>query len=135
MTGESDRPVPQPTLLSRPFWDACREERLTVQRCENCHEYIFIPRTFCPVCLSTSLAWTDATGLGTIVTYTVVWRAQTPAFATPYVVAVVRLDEGYEMLTNIVDSEPEDVSIGARVQIRFVEISADVTLPCFTVAA
>lgn len=67
--------------------------------------------------------------------YTVIGRAQTPAFVTPYVVAVVRLDEGYEMLTNIVDTEPDQVRIGARVRVRFVAVSPTVTLPCFMLTA
>src|SRR5437764_12971278 len=109
--GSAPRPVPQPTALSQPFWNACREHRLIAQRCESCGAYVFIPRAFCPFCKGTALVWADSRGEGTIVTYTVVWRAQTPAFDVPYTVAVVRLAEGYEMMTNIVNADPDDVSI------------------------
>jgi uncharacterized protein len=125
------RPLPRPTALTQPFWDACRDHRLTVPRCSACGAYVFIPQSFCPVCLSTDLAWVESNGRGTIVTFTVVGRPQTPAFEAPYVVAVVRLDEGYEMLTNVVDVDPDDVTIGAAVRVRFVDMTDDVTLPCF----
>ena len=126
------RPLPHPTQLSRPFWDACRERRLVVQRCETCATYVFIPQAFCPRCLGRSLAWTAVSGDGIIVTYTVVWRPQTPAFEVPYVIAVVRLDEGVDMLTNLTDAEPEQVSIGAQVRVAFADVTEHVTLPFFT---
>ncbi|MGD9995684.1 MAG: Zn-ribbon domain-containing OB-fold protein [Ilumatobacteraceae bacterium] len=128
------RPLPRPTALSTPFWDACREHRLIVQRCTSCATFVFVPQEFCPSCLGTGLEWVESNGVGTIVTFTVVWRPQTPAFDVPYVVAVVRLDEGYEMMTNIVDVEPDEVAIGAAVTVRFVELPGEVTLPCFAPA-
>lgn len=128
------RPVPHPTRLSRPFWDACREGRLLAQRCADCHGYVFLPQEFCSHCLGVELNWVECAGSGTIVTLTVVGRAQTPAFGTPYIVAVVRLHEGHEMLTNIVNSEPGDVKLGAPVHVTYVPIDANTTLPCFALA-
>ncbi len=134
MTSPPARPLPRPSEISQPFWDACRERRLLIQRCRSCSGYVFIPQAFCPHCLSTSLVWTDAAGTGSIVTYTVVWRPQTPAFETPYVIAVVLLDEGVEMLTNLIDVDPARVSIGDRVRVAFVDIEG-ATLPFFTPAS
>jgi uncharacterized OB-fold protein len=131
---EVARPLPRPTALSRPFWEGCQEARLLVQRCGDCGEHVFIPQEFCPRCLGTDLAWIESAGRGAIVTYTVVGRAQTPAFTTPYVVAVVRLDEGYEMLSNVVDAELDDIRIGARVEVLFAEQSSEIALPCFRLA-
>lgn len=128
------RPLPQPTAISKPFWDACRERRLTIQRCQACARYVFIPQAFCPRCLRRSLAWVQAAGTGSVVTYTVVWRPQTPAFEVPYVIAVVRLDEGVEMMTNLVDVEPDQVSIGARVRVVFADVAEHLALPFFTLA-
>jgi uncharacterized OB-fold protein len=125
------RPVPHPTRLSRPFWDACRDRRLIVQQCRACQTYLFIPREFCSTCLSRDLTWVPALGTGRIVTHTAVWRPQTSAFSVPYVIAVIRLDEGYEMLTNVVHAEPDQITIGAKVQVCFVDVTEDVTLPCF----
>ncbi len=129
------RPVPHPTSLTAPFWQACRENRLLTQRCDKCGAYVFTPQRFCRVCHADALTWVESAGRGRIVTFTVVWRPQTPAFDPPYVVAVVRLDEGYEMLTNIVGAPADDVAIGAAVRVRFVPVTDAVTLPCFEVAA
>jgi uncharacterized OB-fold protein len=128
------RPLPEPTEISRPYWDACRQHRLTIQRCEQCSTPVFIPQAFCPNCLGRSLAWMQVSGTGSVVTYTVVWRPQTPAFEVPYVVAIVRLDEGVEMLTNLIDVAPERVSIGARVRVTFADVAEHMTLPFFTLA-
>lgn len=129
------RPAPRPTELSKPFWDACRDRRLLVQRCGWCGAYVFLPRAFCPECRSTELSWVESSGEGVIVTYTTVWRPQTPAFEVPYVVAVVRLAEGYEMMTNLVDCEVDAVTTDLPVRVRFVDIDDDVTLPCFELAS
>jgi uncharacterized OB-fold protein len=94
---------------------------------------VFIPQEFCSACRSTDLSWVESAGTGVVVTYTTVWRPQTPAFEVPYIVAVVRLDEGYEMLTNLVGTRTDDVTIGARVRVEFCDITAEVTLPCFIV--
>ncbi|WP_236794747.1 Zn-ribbon domain-containing OB-fold protein [Amycolatopsis sp. GM8] len=125
------RPLPRPTALSEPFWAGCREGKLLVQQCANCRAHVFIPREFCPFCHGETLEWVVGSGCGTVVTYTAVWRAQTPAFEVPYVVAVVRLAEGYEMLTNIVGVPPEEVRIGAAVRVHFVPVTTEITLPCF----
>ena len=133
--GPSERPVPHPSPLTRPFWDACAAGRLTAQQCAECGQYIFTPQEFCRYCLSTSLRWRGCSGTGLIVTYTVIWRAQTPAFSVPYVVAVVELDEGYQMISNIVAQDDEavatQVAVGDRVRVTFVPVTKDVTLPCF----
>jgi uncharacterized OB-fold protein len=131
MAAHPVRPLPRPSEISRPFWDACRERRLLIQRCDACSGYVFIPQPFCPHCLARSLTWLQAAGTGHIVTFTVVWRPQTPAFETPYVVAVVMLDEGVDMLTNLIDVDPAHVSIGDRVRVAFVDVE-DATLPFFT---
>ncbi|MFI5953899.1 Zn-ribbon domain-containing OB-fold protein [Cryptosporangium sp. NPDC051539] len=122
------RPLPRPTALSQPFWDGCLDGRLLVQRCANCARCFFIPSAFCPHCLDTRYEWIESSGLGHVVTCTVVWRPPTPAFEPPYVVAVVRLEEGYEMLTNIVGAA---APIGSDVRVRFHRESDEITLPFF----
>jgi hypothetical protein len=126
-----ERPVPHPSALTRPFWDACADGRLVVQRCAECGRYVFTPQEFCRYCSSTSLRWADSAGFGWVVTYTVVWRPQTPAFTPPYVVAVIELDEGYQMISNVVGDNAQHVAIGDRVRVKFVPASAEITLPCF----
>jgi len=133
--GGLTRPVPQASELTRPFWDGCRRGVLLVQRCKACASHTFTPQDFCRSCLSLDLEWVESAGEGVIVTYTTVWRPQTPAFEAPYVVAVVALTEGYEMLTNIVDTEPAEIQVGAKVHVAFRDVTPEVTLPCFSVVA
>ncbi|MGD9986576.1 Zn-ribbon domain-containing OB-fold protein [Pseudonocardia sp.] len=130
-----DRPVPHPSPLTQPFWDACRDGRLLVQRCDKCGAHVFTPQEFCRECHADALTWVESAGVGHVVTFTVIWRPQTPAFEVPYVVAVVRLEEGYEMVTNIVGAPPDAVVIGAPVRVRFTPVTDTVTLPCFELAA
>lgn len=125
------RPLPRPTVLSRPFWDGCREGRLLVQQCSDCGRCFFLPSEFCPYCLSSDNEWVESTGRGHVVTCTTVWRPPTPAFDPPYVVAVVRLEEGHEMVTNVVDAEPDADLVGAPVRVHFHRESEDITLPFF----
>ncbi len=129
------RPLPRPTVLSRPFWEGCLDGRLLVQRCSSCSRCFFIPSAFCPHCLGTDYQWIESSGQGHIVTCTVVWRPPTPAFDPPYIVAVVHLEEGYDMFTNIVDVDPEADLIGAAVRVRFHQESEDIALPFFELAA
>lgn len=127
------RPLPTPSMLSAPFWDSCRDSRLTVQKCSSCEELRFIPSAFCPRCLETGYSWVESAGRGRILTLTVVHRPPTPAFEAPYVVAVIHLDEGYDMLSNVVDSAPDDVQIGDAVHVVFSEFTPEITLPFFRV--
>ncbi|MER6094239.1 Zn-ribbon domain-containing OB-fold protein [Streptomyces bluensis] len=89
------------------------------------------PQPFSPYDLSTDLEWKQSQGLGTIYSYTVIWRPQTAAFDPPYVVAIVELDEGYTMLSNIVDCDPGDLEVGSRVHVDFREVRPDGWAPMF----
>jgi uncharacterized OB-fold protein len=125
------RPVPVPTEISEPYWAACREGRLIYQRCGTCGTAVFPPQAFCPRELHLALDWQESAGLGSVYSFTIVERPQTPAFRTPYVVAVVTLDEGYEMMTNILGCEPADVHTGLRVRVEFEHVTEEISLPCF----
>jgi hypothetical protein len=124
-------PLPRPTALSRPHWDGCRDGRLLVQRCTACQAYVFIPQPICTRCQSPALAWVESSGRGVVYSYTVVHRPPRPAFAAPYVVAIVALDEGWHMLTNLVDCAPAEVRVGLPVEVSFRRVSDEITLPCF----
>lgn len=124
-------PLPRPTALSQPHWDGCREGRLRVQRCEDCGAYVFVPQPLCTHCLGARLAWVESAGRGTVYSYTVVHRPQRPEFAVPYLVAIVALDEGFHMLTNLVECAPAEVTIGMRVEVAFRRMSDEITLPYF----
>jgi uncharacterized OB-fold protein len=117
--------------LSRPHWDGCKEGSLRVQRCRDCAGFVFIPQPICTHCQADALDWVESSGRGTVYSYTVVHRPPRPAFAVPYVVAIVELDEGWHMLTNLVDLAPEQVRVGLPVEVRFRPMSDEITLPFF----
>lgn len=125
------RPLPRPTELSRPHWDGCREGVLRFQRCADCGAAVFIPQPVCPGCFGDTLAWVASSGRGTLYSYSVVHRPPSPAFRVPYVVAIVALEEGWHMLTNLVDCDPADAAIGMPVEVVFRPASEEITLPCF----
>ena len=102
---------PPLTPLNEPFWNATREQRLIAQRCDACAAFIWYPRDFCPSCLGSDLTWTELAGTGTIHTFNVMRKPGNPMMAdeVPYVVALVDLDEGIRMTTNIVGAAPEAV--------------------------
>lgn len=124
-------PLPRPSALSRPHWQGCAEGKLRVQRCPACGHYVFIPQPFCPGCQTSPLEWTESRGRGTVYSYTVVHRAPRPEFAVPYVVAIVELEEGWHMLTNVVGCAPEEVRVGLPVEVAFERESDEITLPRF----
>ena len=128
-------PLPRPTTLSKPFWDACREGRLTVQQCKDCQAYTFIPQPCCGECLSEKLEWVESSGRGTLYSFSTVYRPQQPMFEVPYTVVIVELEEGYHMLSNLLGVEPEDVTIGTKLQVAFEERSDEITLPYFRVVS
>jgi uncharacterized protein len=124
-------PLPAPTELTKPFWKACNERRLTVPRCERCGRRFFRPEWACTHCGSTDWHWVDSSGRGVLYSYTTVFRAPSPAFVTPYVLATIDLDDGYSMFSNVVDCPPDQVRIGMRLQVVFRPVRPDVLLPMF----
>jgi uncharacterized OB-fold protein len=104
-----------------------------VQRCRRCHAHVFIPQPLCTACFSDDLEWVASAGTGSVYSFTIVHRAPHPSFATPYLVAIVALDEGFEMLANL-ECEPARAAIGMRVRIAFRAASREVSLPYFVPA-
>jgi hypothetical protein len=129
----SERPLPRPTELSRPHWEGARRGELRVQRCRACAAYVFIPQPVCSACFSPELEWVASRGAGAIYSFTVVHRAPHPSFVTPYVVAIVALDEGFEMLASV-ECEPHEIAIGARVSVGFRALDEQIALPVFRLA-
>lgn len=128
-------PLPRPTPLSRPHWDGCREGRLRVQRCRSCGTHVFIPRPVCTGCLSEDLEWVESSGRGTLYSHTTVHRPQRPEFEVPYTVVIVELEEGWHMLSNLIDVAPDDIAIGMPLEVCFQEMTEEITLPVFRAAA
>ena len=123
-------PLPVPTVISQPFWDGSARGELLFQRCRNCGSPVFNPAPMCRSCLSTDLSWERSSGLGRVYSWTIAWRAQGPEFKTPYAAAIVDLNEGYQMISNIVQCEVEDVHVGMEVRVLF-QAFREITMPYF----
>ena len=131
---EYTKPLPRPTRATQPFWDGCRRGALVLPWCRACGAAHFFPRDFCPRCLSPELEWRPASGRGQVWSHSTVrlsfWGR---AFddALPYVVAIVELDEGVRLVSNVVGCLPEQVHIGLPVEVVFDAVTPEVTLPRF----
>jgi uncharacterized OB-fold protein len=111
------KPRPEPTPASQPFWAGLREERVELQRCDECGRWVYYPRARCPACLSDRLTWTTVDGLGTVYTFSIAEQPTAPPFAdeVPQRLAVVELTEGVRLSTTLVDVEPAAITIGMAV--------------------
>jgi uncharacterized OB-fold protein len=127
------RPRPHPNPLTRPFWEGTGLGEFRIQVCERCGARIFYPRASCPQCGARALRWEAVSGRGTLYTYTVARRPTHAAFAArvPYVIAIVELEEGPRVTTNLVDCDPDAVEIGMPVELAFEEPSEGITIPLF----
>ena len=127
------KPVPMPDNVTAKFWDAAKERRLLLQRCADCGARQFFPQSHCRGCLSESLGWIEASGKGKIYSFTIVHRPPSAAFQedAPYTVALVELDEGVRMMSNIVGIAPDKVRVGMPVEVVFDDITPTVSLPRF----
>ena len=111
--------LPEPSVLSKPFWESAAKGELRVQKCLTCGHYEWTPQAACSRCLTETLSWERCSGRGSIYSYSIVWRPQDDSFRAPYVVAIVELDEGVRMLTEIINVDPSGVEIGMPVQVAF----------------
>jgi uncharacterized OB-fold protein len=134
-THPKPRPAPIPDPESQPYWNATRDGKLLVQRCSAHGHVQLYARPHCLVCRS-PVAWVEASGRGTVYSFTVIRQNFGRPFRdmVPYVVALVDLDEGARLMTNIVGCEPDDVTVGAPVRVRFDPVSDDAALPLFELA-
>lgn len=130
-TPEKPSPVVQP--WAQTFWDAAKQQRLVLQHCQDCDQTIHYPRIECPHCGSQRLDWRDSSGRGTVYSFTVVHSNAPSAFVAdlPYVVAVIRLQEGVQMLSNIVQCDPAQLQCDQAVEVVFESLNETFTLPKF----
>jgi uncharacterized protein len=127
------KPLPRINSDNKAFWEGCRERELRFQKCRACRRVRWPASIICPACHSRDADWITASGHGTVYTFAVYHVAYHPGFTgeLPYVVAIVELDEGPHLLTNIVDCKPEDVRCGMAVVPHWEEATPEVTLPKF----
>jgi uncharacterized OB-fold protein len=123
-------PVPNPTHITRPFWDAAREHRLVLQRCSGGHTFYYA-RSHCPICLSHELEWVEASGRGRLYSYTVARRPQSAEFAedVPYIIAAITLAEGPRMTSLLVEADPDHVEIDGEVEVTWQDVEGQTAMP------
>ncbi|MBS3758459.1 MAG: Zn-ribbon domain-containing OB-fold protein [Desulfobacterales bacterium] len=127
------KPLPQVNADTRPFWQGCRQHLLKIQKCKNCGLLRWPPAFICPACLSSEVEWVVAKGRGRVYSFAVYHSAYQPGFQDelPYVVALVDLDEGPRMITNIVGCDPGGVYCEMAVEIVWDDVSEAFSIPKF----
>ena len=129
----AEKPVPRPYPDTKPYWDGTKNNQLWIQTCLDCGTLQFYPRGVCSTCLSSSLSWKQGSGKGTVYSFTVNYRAPHPGFAedVPFVTAIIELEEGVRMMSNVVQCDPDTVTIGMPVRVVFEPLTDEITLPKF----
>ena len=129
---EGRRARPQPTPETQHFWDGTRAGQLRLQRCNACGKVYFPPRPFCPACAAREVSVFGASGKGRLYSY-VIHHRPVPGFTPPYAIAVVELEEGPRMMTNIIDcpQTPEALQLDMPVEVAFQKLDDEITLPLF----
>jgi uncharacterized OB-fold protein len=113
------------------FWEGVERRELVFQSCEACRQLIHPPRPMCPSCHSIEKAWVPSKGKGKIHSWVTYRESPHPGFKAPYSVVLVELDEGVRLISNMVDTDPEEISIGMPVEVVFDDVLDDLTLPKF----
>ena len=130
MNTNNEFPLPAPTVYTAPFWNACQESRLEVPACNACGDLFFPGGPVCPHCLSYDLGTRELSGLGRVFSFVVYRRTYHPAIPAPYVVALIELDEGVRLISNVVDCSADTISIGMEVEVIF-KLQSGFALPYF----
>ena len=125
-----NKPLPEPTTVSQPFWEGARRHRLFIQRSTKTGRYLFYPRSVSPFGPDDELVWEEVSGRGAVYSYTVARRPTAPQWAEegPLIIAIVELEEGARMTANILGCAPEDVRVGMPVIASFEDVTPEVTL-------
>jgi uncharacterized OB-fold protein len=135
MTQAYSKPLPTPQVESDVYWQKAKEHELWLRSCNSCGNAYFYPRDISPCCFSRDTEWVQASGNATLYTYAIVERAPHPGFVgdVPFVTALVELDEGPIMPTNIVidNPTPENLVVGMPLEVVFEDVTDDITLPKF----
>ncbi len=129
------KPIPTPSPETQRYWEGCKSHELWLPFCRPCQSFYFYPRRFCPRCFGWDIEWRRVSGRGKVYSYAIQHRAFHPGWAqeTPYVTAIVELDEGPRLYTNLVHVEPDPKSLRCDmpVEVVFEDISEEISLPRF----
>lgn len=127
------RPIPD--ALTEPFWEAAREGKLLIQRNPKSGRAQWYPRRYCLDDWSVEPEWFEASGKGTLYSFTVIPRSGIEEVPAPYVLAIVELEEGARMGATLVDVDPDEVKIGMALEVVFVPLGDEFSIPRFRPAS
>jgi hypothetical protein len=129
------KPLPTPSPESRRYWDGCRNHELWLPFCRTCERFYFYPRDFCPTCFGWDIEWRQVSGRGKVYTFGIQYRAWHPGWQDeiPYITALVELEEGPRLYTNIVGVEPDSMRVHCDmpVEVVFEDVTEEISLPKF----
>ena len=127
---EYNKPLPNPSVESKPFWDGCKNHQLLLPHCQRCGNYWFPAGAICPKCLSTEWEWSKSSGKGKIYSFGVYHRLYHKGFEAdlPYALVVVQLDEGPRVMSNVVGCAPDKLTCDMAVEVVFDDVTEDTTL-------
>ena len=130
---EYNKPLPRGEEYHGEFYQFCKQHELRFQRCSTCSTWRHMPRESCPACGSFDWSWERSTGKGRVYSWTVVHRALHPGFAAdvPYAVAIIELDEGVRLVSQVVGLAPEALRLDLPVEVAFEAVTPEVRLPKF----
>jgi uncharacterized protein len=132
----TQKPLPDITDMTRPFWHGAHRGKLMLQKCGACGTFNFHPKPLCIECGERQLVWTEAKPFGTVYSLTISrseamnygWSAE-----LPILMCLIDLDDGARMYGQVTDCAPEDLRIGMRVEAHFVAISDEAAIPKFRI--
>ncbi len=129
----AERPLPKITPLTEPFWSAAKARRLMVQRCEACGAYLFPPERGCTSCGALRMVWVEVSGKASLYSWTIALPPLLPYFAerAPWPIAVVELEEGPRMVTNLAGVPLDDYRAGLPLLADFEDVDDETTLVVF----
>lgn len=133
---ELERPLPQPrTPEAKPYWDGLKEHKLMLPKCGDCSAVFFYPRAVCTECQSRNITWIQASGKGKLYSFEILHRAfvREVKVPLPYVLAMIELEEGPRLLSNLINiaPDPKVIACDMPVQVVFQKLTDDVTIPLF----
>lgn len=134
--GPYDKPLPEVNSLTAPFWEYCKKHELRMQYCNECKQWIWYPKAVCPNCgKKESIEWVRLSGKGKIYSYTIIRQVidNSESFNKdiPFIIALVELDEGPRIYSNVINATADSASIGDRVEVIFEDVTDEITLPKF----